>query len=390
MNYLEQIFSVKNKDYHKIIKFLGLKIKIKNKHLIEQTQRFEEQMLIKSLHNKVDSLKQIELSNIELNEKIDNLSTNLLPKKYLSLFQMKIYKKFYRDMLNMDIVNKYKKLIANLDDESSEIISKILSKIVFVGTNDQKSYCVYTSEEMSIIKKIQQEISFSIAKLSADCYAYKQYLLPINHFEASVFYYKHSVNKLRDLSRLKNKDIIDVGAFIGDSAIVLSEYTNNKIYSFEPTNNNYNLLLKTIELNNKQDKIVPIKSALGANIDEKLSIYVQDSGSSINRVIKENPPVEEIQSTTLDSFVDKNNLDIGLIKVDIEGFEQEFLKGAMQTIKTQKPTLLISIYHSASDFFNIKPMIEDLNLGYIFQVVKPIDGTLNGETMLICECNTKE
>ena len=142
-------------------------------------------------------------------------------------------------------------------------------------------------------------------------------------------------------------------------------------------------MLKTIELNESK-KIVPINKALGSK-DEELEIYLQDSGSSINRVITENPAKEKIQVTTLDKFVKENNLEIGLIKVDIEGFEQEFLKGAFETIKAQKPTLLISIYHNASDFFDIKPMIESWNLGYKFRIVKPIDGGIRGETLLIAE-----
>lgn len=55
----------------------------------------------------------------------------------------------------------------------------------------------------------------------------------------------------------------------------------------------------------------------------------------------------------MDDFVADNNLQIGLIKVDIEGLEQDFLKGAENTIKTQKPALTISIHNSASDFFEI-------------------------------------
>lgn len=60
-----------------------------------------------------------------------------------------------------------------------------------------------------------------------------------------------------------------------------------------------------------------------------------------------NKKYEEISIITLDSFVEENNIRVGLIKVDIEGSEQDFLKGAEKTIKTQKPFLLISIYHNA-------------------------------------------
>ena len=67
------------------------------------------------------------------------------------------------------------------------------------------------------------------------------------------------------------------------------------------------------------------------------------------------------------------------------GFEQQFLKGAENTIKTQKPTLLLSIYHNANDFFQIKPYIESLDLGYKLKIRKPIDGHIRGEILLLAE-----
>lgn len=81
----------------------------------------------------------------------------------------------------------------------------------------------------------------------------------------------------------------------------------------------------------------------------------------------------------------EHGLNVGLIKVDTEGHEQPFLRGAEQTIRTQKPVLLISIYHNMPDFFHIKPMLESWNLGYSFRVHKPIDGSVALETLLIAE-----
>lgn len=88
---------------------------------------------------------------------------------------------------------------------------------------------------------------------------------------------------------------------------------------------------------------------------------------------------------TLDSYVEEKNISIGLIKVDIEGFEQEFLKGALKTLNMQKPILCISIYHSDDDFFNIKPFIESLDLGYKFDFFQGVNRWLRNDIMLLCE-----
>ena len=96
-------------------------------------------------------------------------------------------------------------------------------------------------------------------------------------------------------------------------------------------------------------------------------------------------PKQKIKTTTLDKYVKEHNIKVGLIKVDIEGFEPYFLKGAVETLKEQKPIILLSIYHSYHDFFKLKSFIEDLNCGYKFDFFKGEDGKILIDTLLICE-----
>ena len=76
---------------------------------------------------------------------------------------------------------------------------------------------------------------------------------------------------------------------------------------------------------------------------------------------------------------------MGLIKVDVEGGEQLLIKGAKNTICSQKPILIISIYHSPEDFFYIKPEIESWNLGYGFTIHKQLNTSIIRETVLIAQ-----
>ena len=61
---------------------------------------------------------------------------------------------------------------------------------------------------------------------------------------------------------------------------------------------------------------------------------------------------------------------MGFITADVEGSEINLLEGAINTIKTQKPILCISIYHKVSDYFDIIPWIANLNLGYEVDIFK--------------------
>ena len=93
---------------------------------------------------------------------------------------------------------------------------------------------------------------------------------------------------------------------------------------------------------------------------------------------------EKIQLTTIDNFIKEKNIKkVDVIKVDIEGEESNAIAGAINTIKTHKPVLLISIYHNPKDFFEIKPLLEKLVPEYKFIIKKINPFSLNLEIMLI-------
>lgn len=214
------------------------------------------------------------------------------------------------------------------------------------------------------------------------------YFFPTNFCEISVMWHKHSLNVLepQTLAKMRNKDFIDVGACIGDSAVLFErEFCDKNIYTFEPTKENFRLLKRTLELNNSK-RVIPVNKALGAE-SGILEIHYQaeNIGGSSAIFSDERTIAERVEVTTLDDFVREHNIKVGFIKVDIEGFEMEFLKGAKETITTQKPAMLISIYHQPSDYFGIKPFIESWNLGYTFKIHKGVDLSVTGETALFCE-----
>lgn len=287
-----------------------------------------------------------------------------------------------------ELLKKTNALCLGLDFQSKEIVYKIISHTKAAAKSPHNKIFSLTQEEIYALKRLKGEFQARIYALAPQVFCYQNYFLPIAHFESSVFYYKHGLDTFtpQTLEKIKNLDIIDVGGFIGDSALVMQDYTDKNIYSFEATTLNYNLMLQTIALNHAT-RIIPIKQALGSK-KETIKIGLCGSASSMKEenhkifVAKES---EEVEIITLDSYVKEHNLKVGFIKVDIEGFEMEFLKGAKETICSQKPAMLISIYHQASDFFDIKPMLESWNLGYRFHIHKPIDSNISLETCLMCQ-----
>ena len=239
-------------------------------------------------------------------------------------------------------------------------------------------------EEQKQILEMDRELKQQIFRVADDMYCYKHYFLPIRHFEASVFIYKHGIDCIEHPESIQNKDILDVGGYIGDSILILKPLTHRRVYSFEATEKNFTLMKETIKLNHLKN-VIPEHMALGR---EKGSMEMKLAGPS--SAFHENgvatvTGTETVQVDTLDAYMEGTDIEVGLIKVDIEGAEQDFLAGARKTIEKHKPVLLMSIYHNADDFFDIKPIIESWNLGYKFRIHKPVDYSVSREVLLIAE-----
>lgn len=288
---------------------------------------------------------------------------------------------FYKDFITKDITEKYIKLIDGLDDSSIECVNNILVRIQRYAQTGQ-TYFKIPKEEAQIMEKMLYKRD-NFVELSNGMYAFGKWVLPSNVYCASALYYEHNICDIKDKNKILNNDIIDAGAYIGDSALVLSKHTNGKIHSFEPSEANFQKMLKTIEANNLKN-VIPVKMGLGSKKTEAMLNHLEHD-FIFSYTKKNNNSGEKTYITTIDDYVKENNIKVGMIKTDVEGFEQDLLKGAIETIKRDKPILIISIYHTFSDFFDIKPMIESLNLGYKFKIRKPEWPDICCDIVLIAE-----
>ena len=125
-----------------------------------------------------------------------------------------------------------------------------------------------------------------------------------------------------------------------------------KILSFEPDPNNFELLQMTHVANaSKNVELYPF--ALSKNFGE--SDFFQDNLTSATGCLADNnkPWVEQylngsskkisVCTHTLDQMTVKDTMP-ALIKIDVEGHENEVLEGGMQTIEISKPVLIIESF----------------------------------------------
>ena len=310
-----------------------------------------------------------------------------LRKLYFHPGEREALAKLFSDAMNReDSAQRFSALISGLDNESRNTVSDIIHRMGMIADGNKSLQDVYTQREQEEFVRMNDEFSSKIVKLNDNLYYYNGYYLPVNQFDSSVFFTRYGIDKLTTLDSVRNKHIIDAGGYVGDTALLFSSYTDKNIHVFEASPSNMDIIRETIRLNHL-DNIVPVSKALGEKSGTAtFSLGERNSCNSlVERPGYNYPDHIEVPVVTLDDYVRENNLEVGLIKVDIEGGEQLLLKGAVETIRTQHPILLISIYHSANDFFEIKPMIEKICDKYTFRIIKPANSAIVIETILLAE-----
>jgi len=259
--------------------------------------------------------------------------------------------------------------LIDLDVESRDEIKTVIANLEFM--------CKITMEEA--IQKFTSNKKKLLEHLNNLEFIKSNYKLPIELHEEGVFKYKHGLVYIPQevIYALRNKAFLDCGAFNGDSALMFEkELDPSKIYSFEPVAENYEYLLETIKMNNLK-KVIPVKKGVG----EK-SCITNFTPLGISSVVAEQGN-RQMELISIDEFVRKHDLTVGLIKMDLEGYEFEALKGAKKTIEKFKPVLLISIYHHPEELFGTKKYIQEMRSDYSFKIRLLADIRPLGEIHLI-------
>tara|TARA_B100000508_G_C11465832_1_gene282434 strand:+ start:15982 stop:16872 length:891 start_codon:yes stop_codon:yes gene_type:complete len=170
---------------------------------------------------------------------------------------------------------------------------------------------------------------------------------------------------------------IDVGANIGLMSLYAALKTGDdgRVIAFEPNIETYKIAEHNISINSFEDKIQLIKKGLGSKSETK-KLY---DNWSINRgaasLVKNSDEAQgsEIEITKLDKIIDGRLVD--LVKIDVEGYELEVLKGATSLLKRDHPPVLIVECteetehqdYSRSDLYNF---IQDTQPRYKFYKLK--------------------
>ncbi|GAA0621828.1 hypothetical protein GCM10009547_25740 [Sporichthya brevicatena] len=158
----------------------------------------------------------------------------------------------------------------------------------------------------------------------------------------------HGSDLARDIERRLPtycpENILDIGANVGQSTRAFRRrFPRSNIYCVEPVRSTFEELYKNTR---RLPRVWQLQAAVGAQpgvarmecppeASDRARILATASGAGANVA------TEEVEVTTVDLLCDRWQLsDVGLLKIDTEGFDLEVLRGATDVLRRQRVDLV--------------------------------------------------
>jgi FkbM family methyltransferase len=151
---------------------------------------------------------------------------------------------------------------------------------------------------------------------------------------------------------LRDKTVYDIGAFHGLLTLFFASHAN-AVVCFEPNTQNHKRLIENLTLNRIQNVEVR-KVGVGSRHERRRMVGspLMPGGASVDgKTVEElfragmRTVAEEISIVTLDGEIPQSSLPApDFIKIDIEGWEIEALRGAGKTLASYKPDLFLEMH----------------------------------------------
>jgi FkbM family methyltransferase len=161
-------------------------------------------------------------------------------------------------------------------------------------------------------------------------------------------------NVVQALSRLVRPGwgVVDIGAHIGFYALLFSRLVGPKgtVFAFEPLPGNFDVLLENLALN----QCGQVRAVNKAVMDHarQIILHVPSAdllpGDSSARHSDGTIPLQ-VEAIQLDEFLSDQGLPVHLIKIDVEGAEENVLLGAREAIREYHPVLVVELHHFDGD-----------------------------------------
>ena len=193
-------------------------------------------------------------------------------------------------------------------------------------------------------------------------FEYKDLKLPILNKNSYIFifcdlFHENKLSKiLEEIIKHTNGCVIDAGAYVGDSFLILSnKYPDRTFYMIEPSDANAKFIEKV-----KPNNVKVIRALLS----DRQKVYTSLNENQPNASYEENTS-GEINSITADDLIHEK---VSILHYDVEGMELEVIKGSMGIIERDNPVIVVESL--GKDIYKTQQIKHILgNMGYKFHIV---------------------
>ncbi len=175
---------------------------------------------------------------------------------------------------------------------------------------------------------------------------------------------------------LRKEDLfVDVGANIGAFTILASGEVGCSTIAFEPIPNTYNNLLGNVALNNLHNKVSCLN--IGLSSSKGFSFFTNTLGAENHVINTQLDNSIKIATDTLDNVL--KDLHPAILKIDVEGFETEVLRGGIETLQKSSLKVVIIELNGLGErlgYSDLKIHEMFLDLGFLPYTYNPITRNL--------------
>lgn len=168
----------------------------------------------------------------------------------------------------------------------------------------------------------------------------------------------------------KNDVILDIGANIGYYTVLMADKVK-KVIAIEPDPTNFEILQKNIK-ENKLKNVVAVQAALG-NENKKMGIYESKENYGDHRMWGKGKENLTVFCRRLDDLLKELQEEkVDFIKMDVQGFEAEVIKGGEKMFLENKPTMFFEywpwgIEKAESDYKKMMEFLRNI-YGKVFSI----------------------
>lgn len=204
-------------------------------------------------------------------------------------------------------------------------------------------------------------------------------LHPFYHIDSQIICngtYELATHRLFERVVRPGQVCLDVGANIGEMTLHLGRLVGagGHVHAFEPMPSNYNRLCRHIAMNHLASRVTAHPLALadfnGVSPLAQASIENHGNNTLLARSAGREPTLVQVRE--LDAIAAELRLSrLDLIKVDIQGSEPAFLRGAAALLRSMRPLILMEFDPDSLDVDPRELLSQLGSLGYrVFEVTR--------------------